>query len=364
MRSDAEQNEPYLAASAAAAHTKELHQYLYAAAHLLPAGTAYEPDSRAMDLAEAGTRLAGEYIAGWSIPADTLVSRAFSVDEYRRVSETVKAFAGAVQTFDDYREPRDPARLSVRAADDWIEFFRVRTGIGQERLVAILRFLTHEASDVHGQGRISPAAAHTPFMDLGDGRIVLAPTLAVWHGGELALRTIWKTRATGDYNTRVSALNHQLSEDAGDVLASKGWPRVVRRSVPGGGDIDAGTGADEFFISGECKAYVDDPVRGADDPAVWRELERNVNALDDPRIAALVLAKERLTPRAVVGLVIVPRRAQSPVDFGDRYALVGLDDLKERVAESESPQDLWRAIKAHEVRRSVDVVASPFTVGE
>ena len=81
-------------------------------------------------------------------------------------------------------------------------------------------------------------------------------------------------------------------------------------------------------------------------------------------LATRVFAKVGLTPRSVVGLVIVPGRAQSPVDFGDRYALVGLDDLKDRIAESASPHELWRAIKAHEVRRSVDVVASPFMVGE
>lgn len=364
VRAEAELNEPYLAASAGATDTKELHRYLYALAQAVPAGAVFEPDDSVLDRAEAGARLAGDHIGGWLIQEDTLVAGLFTVGEYRRASETVKAYAGALQIFDDYRKPRAPARLSARTADEWLEFLRLRTGIERERLAMILRFLTHDARDVHGQGRISPVAAHTPFMELGDGRLVLAPTLAVWHGGELALRTIWKTRAPDAYNTTISALNHQLSEDAGTVLAAKGWPRVVRRRVPGGGDIDAGTGAQEFFISGECKVFIDDPVRGADDPAVWRELERNVAALADPQVAARVLQKERLRPTTIVGLVIVPGRAQSPVDFGEHYALVGLEDLEDRVAEADTPQLLWQAIKAHEVRSSVAVVSCPFTIGE
>jgi hypothetical protein len=355
VRSEAEHNEPYLRASAAARHTKLLHLRLRLAAMFVPRWGVYEPDGRTLELAEAGTRLAGDHISGWTIPVGTIVTRAFTAGEYRAASEALKAYGGALQIFDDYREPRDPPRLSVRTPAAWIELLQSRTSIDPQRLAAIIRFLTHAASDVRGQGRISPAAAHTPLLDLGDGRLALAPTLAIWHGGELALRTIWKMRAPDDYNARVSALNHELSEQAGDLFAAKGWPRIVRRNVPGGGDIDAGTGADELFISGECKVFIDDPVRGADDPAVWRDLQRNVHALEEPAMAARVLEKERLTPRHIMGLVIVPGRAQSPVDFGDRYALVGIDDLKDRVAESATPHDLWRAIKSHEVQKTVEV---------
>lgn len=96
---------------------------------------------------------------------------------------------------------------------------------------------------------------------------------------------------------------------------------------------------------------------------VWRELERNVRALEDCELARRVLAPEKLEPDEVVGLVIVPGRAQSPVDFGDRYALVGLDDLRDRVAESANPRELWTAIKMHELRDVPAVVTVSERIG-
>jgi hypothetical protein len=361
---EADENAAYLAASADAQDETALHLYLRQLALVLPSGFLYEPDDVALDLATVGTRRAGEYLSGWTLPRDLSIQDAFTVGEYRSTAETVKAFAGALQIFDDYREPRGGPRLPTKLLREWTDLLALRTGMDRARTAAILRFLTHAASDLYAGGTASPLAAHTPFFDLGGGRLALAPTLAIWQEPQLALRTIWKARASGDYNTKVTALNHRLSEETGDLFAAKGWPRVVRRRITEAGDIDAGTGAEDFFIAGECKVFIDDPVRGGDDPAVWRELDRNVSALEDEAVARRVLTQERLAPREIVGLVVVPGRAQSPVDFGPRYALLGADDLRDRVSEVATPRDLWASIKAHETRRTADVVVVRRQIGD
>jgi hypothetical protein len=363
VRTESEQNEPYLAASAAAGDTAILHRKLFALAQIFPRGVPFEPDDAILALAETGTHRAEELLSDWIIPAEVTVARRFAAGEYRTVSEAVKAYAGVVQIFDDYREPRDPPRLPVKTRADWIEFIRARADLDETKAGAILDFLTHARSDLREGGRSSPNAAHTPFLGLGDGRLVLVPTLAIWQDGHLALRTIWKTRMPDDYNAKVSGLNHALSETVGALFASKGWPRVVRRQVPGGGDIDAGTGSGDFFIIGECKVFIDDPVRGADDPQVWRELERNVQLLEDPDVAARVLERERLSPRQIVGLIVVPGRAQSPLDFGQGYALVGVEDLKNHLEDAATPQELWATIKAGETEDSPEVVPVTDRIG-
>jgi hypothetical protein len=363
IRAEAERNGAFIAASADSTDSPALHQRLLALAGVVPHGINFEPDDRTLGLAEAGTHRAEEMLSDWIVAPETVVTGAFTAGEYRAASEAVKAYAGAGQIFDDYREPRDPARLPLRTREQWIAYIRARVAMDEAHADAILVFLTHAASDVRDGGRASPSAAHTPFLDLGDGRLALVPTLAIWHDGQHALRTIWKTRAPNDYNTTISALNHDLSAAAGALFAAKGWAHPVRRPVPGAGDIDAGTGEGTFFITGECKVFIDDPVRGADDPVVWRELERNVRAMRDRDLARRVLAPERLAPEEIVGLIIVPGRAQSPVDFGDEYALVGLVDLADRVAESATPRELWTAIKAHESQAAPRVVTVTEQIG-
>lgn len=348
IRKESELNQTFLEASANAPDSTTLHQLLQIWALVLPGGVAYEPDDELLDLAVVGTRRASDVLSEWSIPGEIMVTGAFRVAEYRAASEVVKALAGAAQIFDDYRVPRDPPRLLVKAHDEWVTFLTRRTGVDEAKASQILAFLTYSRGDIHGGGRQSPPAAHTPFLDLEDGRLALVPTLAIWHEAQNALRTIWKTRGPDDYNAQIAGLNHQLSDDTAALFHERGWATVLRRRVQGAGDIDAGTGAGDEFICGECKVFIDDPVRQADDPSVWRELERNVTALGDPESARRTLQNEHLEPRVVRGLLVVPGRAQSPVDFGDDYALVGFDDLRDHTHESQSPRELWVAIKAHE----------------
>lgn len=268
VRSEAELNAPFLAASAAAVDSKLLHQLLFLLARVLPRGPGPEPNDALLKLAEQGTRRAGHMLSDWDIPEDWEVAGLFRVREYRRATEVVKAFAGTIQIFDDYSTPRDPPRLPVKTKAEWAHLFARRAGVDDARANAILDFMTHAASDMTEAGRSSPPTAHTSFLDLGDGRLALSPTLAIWQDPGLALRSIWKTRRPGDYGTKVAALNHRLSDAATALYSAKGWPAVTRRPVPGAGDIDTGTGRDTFFIAGECKVFIDDPVRGADDVAV------------------------------------------------------------------------------------------------
>jgi hypothetical protein len=161
---------------------------------------------------------------------------------------------------------------------------------------------------------------------------------------------MWKNRAPNDYNAMASARNRDLATQAANVLRERGWRVVHERTIPGIGDIDAGAGvpADPFFISGECKIFLDDPVRGADDSEVWGQLARTTDALRDDATFRQILGPEGLAPGEVKGVVIVPGRAQIPFDLGPDYALVGVDDLADAVRISNSPREAWDRLKAAE----------------
>lgn len=364
VQEEAEKNARYLEINEQRPGYLMLQLAIEHVAERVPPAYVFEPDDQLLELDAGSSELASEMLGGWTIPLDISVMGSFTAGEYRAVSEAMQSYAGLVQRFEDARTPRGGPRLVVKARDEWAAFLARRTGTSEAAAVAIVEYMTHRRTDIWERGNASPAAPHTPLFELTPGQLTLCPTLAIWRDPQSALRAIWKTRATGNYNARMSELNHELSRKAANLFGARGWPSVYRRKVPGGGDIDAGTGTGDVFISGECKAFYDDPVREGDDPAVWRELERNVSALRNPETARRVLNNERLTPTRIKGLVILPGRAQSPVDFGDDYALVGLEDLSDATRASSSPQELWQQIKVREAHAPVATITVRNVIGD
>lgn len=292
------------------------------------------------------------------VPPEFSVQGRFTVDAYRRTGAVLKAFALAQQAVTDFQVPRPRPEPIRRTAAEWAGLAADVSGVEVDAARESLEFLLHSGRrDLRDGGRAHAPIAHTPLFDCGDGTWVLVPTLAVWHDPELALRAIWKSRAPTDYSAKIAALNRTLAADAAAIFRAKGWRTVKERSIPGVGDVDAGAGIreDPLFISCECKVFIDDPLRGADDPEVWAQLERTIDALRDPETFARVLGPEGLTLGEVKGLVAIPGRAQSPIETGEEYALLGIRDLADFAEASNTPRELWARIKADERSSTVEV---------
>jgi hypothetical protein len=287
-----------------------------------------------------------------------MVQDRFTVDAYRRVAWALKAYAVVQQVVTDFQNPR-PEPVMVRGDEaGWIDFAMSHAAVSEAIARQVLDLLVHSGGrDLRERGRVHAPMAYTPLIDSGDGTWSLAPTLAIWLDPELALRGMWKNRAPNDYNAKVSQLNNALSDEAGALFQQKGWVSIVRRNVDGSGDIDAGAGVrnDPFFICGECKVFIDDPLRRADDLIVWEQLDRLIRTLADPAVFTRVLGNEGLARGEIKGLVVVPGRAQTPIDLGDDYARVGLDDLRDFVQASGSPRDLWNLIKESETYIGIEI---------
>lgn len=318
----------------------------------------YEPEADVLQATLDVSMRAWQRFDNSRLPDELRVRDRFTAGEYRAVSRVLKAYALAQQAVTDYQVPRPEPRPVRKRAGAWIALATERTGIDADRVRDACDLLLHaRARDLRENGRVHPAIAHTPLIDCGDGSWVLSPTLAMWHDTNLALRAMWKNRAPNDYNAVASARNRELATDAARLFRERGWRAVLERPIPGVGDIDAGAGVpgDPLFVSAECKVFLDDPVRGADDPEVWRQLARTTDALREEGTFRQVLGREGLAPGEIKGVVLVPGRAQIPFDLGADYALVGVDDLADAVRASATPREAWERLKAGEREATIGV---------
>lgn len=328
----------------------------------------FEPSADTIDLTLLGQ------VNSWRTDEDPLltddlyIAGRCSVGEYRRTVHALRAYGLAQQAVTDFQSPRPGPHVPRRTREEWIQFARRHAQLPSDEVAAsALDLLLHSGGrDLRNGGRVHPSAAHTPLFDVGDGTWILASTLTVWQVTDLALRSIWKNRAPDSYNATVAGFNHSLSTKTADIFRGRRWPAVERRQVGTIGDIDAGTSArdDRFFLCCECKVFLNDPVRQADDIEVWRKLDEVVSALKEDDAFARILGGDGLKLGEIRGLLVVPGRAQSSVNLGEEYGLVGLDDLRDAAAASATPRELWARLKAAEVHTELQVVEVRTVFGE
>lgn len=236
------------------------------------------------------------------------------------------------------------------------------SGVSEERVRAILEHLTRSPRDARERGRPAPRATATPFTHLENGEIALCGTLAIWQSPEDALRAVWNGRHPGDYGDKVANLNHGLADEATSVFASRGWFSVARRRIPSAGDMDSiglVTG-DPLGIAVEAKAFLHEPLRGADEFEVWDELETNIEALSVPGAMKQVYPEAPSVPERFAHLVVIPGRATAGMNLGPDHSLVGVDLLCDLIGSASDPSDAWRLIKAAERHREFPTEVTTF----
>jgi hypothetical protein len=233
------------------------------------------------------------------------------------------------------------------------------------RVAAALEFLTRRAVDEpHGRAE-GRAATTNPLFDLGGGELALSVLCTMWQDPVWALLATWARRAPADLGAKMNERGHRLAARIHALFAARGWVSVLEREIPGS-DLDAATAirTDPFIIIVEAKAFIEDPVRQAEDPKVWTQLADNVDAVRDPDIFRRVFQAERLQSGEVVGLVVVPEYMTAAGDFGPDFSAIGFEDLATHVAQAESPRDLWRRIRAAETAGDFPLKTERLVFGE
>lgn len=309
----------------------------------------YQPTGAAIRKALVHARLRDAAI-GWQLPDHLQVASLFSVRQYRAVVDAVHATALLYEYLSDLSH-RPDRRIVRMTRDRWVEVLGAGSRLEPAIVDRILPYLTHLPGNPRDEINKGTPAASTPFVDLGDGRLAMSSTLAMLQDPQFALRVNWNARAPTDYSAKVAQLGDELSDAATQLFKSRGWFSASRRSIPGVGDLDsvAAIAGDPFLIGVEAKVFTDDPIRGPDEPAVWRVFDANLEALRDADVFARVFPDSPTPCGNIVGLLLVPGRASAATDMGRTHSVIGMDNLRDLAEQARSPRDLWESIKAGEL---------------
>lgn len=114
----------------------------------------------------------------------------------------------------------------------------------------------------------------------------------------------------------------------------------------------------------EAKAFIEDPVRQAEDLKVWTQLADNVDAMRDPHLFRTVFRAERLQAGKVVGLVAVPEYMSPAGDLGSDFSATGFEDLSRLIDQAASPRDLWRRLRTAETEADFPLKTERLAFGD
>ena len=243
---------------------------------------------------------------------------------------------------------RGASRVLRGPREEWVRVCAHHAQLDPTRVAAALEFMTRRAVD-EPRGRAEGRAATTnPLFDVG-GEFALSVLCTMWQDPVWSLLATWARRAPADLGAKMNERGHRLAARIHELFAARGWVSVLERQIPGS-DLDVATAirTDHFTIVVEAKAFIEDPIRQAEDAKVWTQLADNVEAMRDADLFRTVFQSEQLQPGEVVGLVAVPEYMTPAGDLGEDFSAIGAENLATLVAEATSPRDLWRRIKAAE----------------
>ena len=95
-----------------------------------------------------------------------------------------------------------------------------------------------------------------------------------------------------------------------------------------------------------------------EDPAVWRQLQKNLEALRRSDDFERVFGPDLKPPDLVVGLLVIPGRAGPSIEVAEDVSVIGSDDLRELAANSKSVEELWKRVKSAETKPTGMVLAT------
>jgi hypothetical protein len=295
---------------------------------------------------------AGEELYRWEIDATVAVGNParFTVGDFRRVAEVVKAVATVGELVGDGVGTVGSARVLQGTRSNWIQLLARHSSLAVETVAAILSYMTRLASDEpRGRPEGRPATTN-PFFDLGDDELALSVTCSIWQNPTWALLATWTRRDPDNFGAAMNERGHALASEVHAMFKNRGWTSVLERSVPNS-DLDVATAVqnDEFMIVVEAKAFLYDPTHQVEDPKAWTQLADNVDRLRDPDQFRRIFQNEKLSPSEIAGLVVIPGYGTPATEQGDAFGSLGVEDLRSLVAQATSPRDLWRRIKETEV---------------
>ncbi len=310
---------------------------------------------------------AGKQLYRWEIDEAIAVGDAarFTVGDFRRVAEVVKAVATVAELVGDGVATVGSSRVMQGHRTRWVELLARHSAISTETVAAILWYMTRQSRDEPRGCREGRPATTNPFFDLGDDELALSVTCSIWQNPTWALLATWTRRDPDNFGAVMNERGHALAREVHAMFTERGWMSVLERKVPNS-DLDVATAiqSDEFMIVVEAKAFLHDPMHQVEDPKVWTQLADNVDRLRDPDQFGRIFQNEKLTPSEIAGLVVVPGYGTPATEQGDAFGSLGIEDLRSLVAQATSPRDLWRRIKATEVLGTYPLRTEELTLGQ
>lgn len=311
-------------------------------------------------------RRAGRELHLWDLPDEMEVGEPgrFSIREFRRVVEVVHAIATVGDLVGDGLASLGATRFLRGPRERWIDVLSRHSGISGERLSRVLEYMTRRASDEprgRGEGR---AATTNAFFDLGDRELGLSVTCTMWQDPTWSLLATWTRRNPQDFGAKMGERGHQLARDIHALFEQRKWIAVLERPIPHS-DLDVATAvrSDPFLIVVEAKAFLEDPVRQAEDPKAWTQLADNVDAIRSPAQFRETFRRESLAPCAIAGLLVVPAHMTPATEHGDDFGVLGVEDLHELATQSATPRELWARIKETETAAAYPLRNEELTIG-
>jgi hypothetical protein len=311
-------------------------------------------------------RRAGVQLHRWDLDdVEVAAIDPFTVGQFRRVVEVVHAIATVGDLIGDPEATRGASRVLRGSREEWVRVCAHHAQLDPTRVAAALEFMTRRAVDEPRGRAEGRAATINPFFDLGNGELALSVLCTMWQDPVWSLLGTWARRAPADLGAKMNERGHRLAVRIHELFTARGWVSVLEKQIPGS-DLDVATAirADAFTIVIEAKAFIEDPVRQAEDPKVWTQLSDNVQAVRDPDLFRTVFQAEQLRAGEVVGLVVVPEYMTPAGDLGEDFSAVGAENLATLVAEAEDPRDLWRRIKAAETEGDFPLKTERLAFGE
>jgi len=289
----------------------------------------------------------------------------FTVGEFQRVAEVIHAIATVGDLIGDPEATHGASRILRGPRAEWVRVCAQHAQLDTSRVVAALEFMTRRAVD-EPRGRVEGRAATTnPLFDLGGEELALSVLCTMWQDPVWALLATWARRAPADLGAKMKERGHRLAARIHALFAARGWVSVLERQIPGS-DLDVATAihSDPFTIVVEAKAFIEDPVRQAEDPKVWTQLANNVDSMRDPDLFRTVFRTERLQAGEVVGLVVVPEYMSPAGDLGSDFSATGFEDLSRLSDQAASPRDLWRRLRAAETEADFPLKTERLAFGD